>query len=179
MPWSVGIAAALQVATGLTFAVMGVVALRHGDAAQRAAERAVSAQGFTSDVLQQVGFNFRESAAAATLPLGIAAVLAALGGLNAAGSVPARTATFVLQPLLFVVGSLVTSAQVFASRQLHTALSRLPHGGDVDSSRVVESAVAEFPPWFSPLVIARFLLVSIGSIAVILLLAIPSSSSYF
>lgn len=181
MPWTVALAAALQAATAVTFVAMTFLALRHGDDAQKAAEAEVAAQGLPSDLLVRGRVNFRETAMEGLLPLAIAGVLAVLAALNLAGIDVGRVLSWVLQPIVLLLGGVVTAGQVFAMRQLQTAFAS---SGDEDLARldvakVIAAAVGEFPGWFRPMVVGRFLLVTAGSVVIVLLLAVSASSSHY
>ena len=43
----------------------------------------------------------------------------------------------------------------------------------------MEAATRAFPSWFRVVVVLRFVLVTLGSFVVAILLALPSASSYF
>ncbi|MDQ3895852.1 MAG: hypothetical protein M3326_01160 [Actinomycetota bacterium] len=181
MPWTVAVASALQIATAGTFVVMTVLALRYGGEGQHAAEEAVTAQGLPGDLLARGRVNFRESTSEAGIPIAIAAVLVALAALNLASVNIGRVLSWAVQPILMLLGGFVTGSQVFAIRQLKSAFAR--SGDDelarIDVERTVAAAVAVFPRWFRPMVLARFLLVTAGSALVIVLLAVPMSSSHY
>jgi hypothetical protein len=157
-----------------TFVAMAALARLRGDDAQAAAEAAVAEQGVAPEVLAARGVNFRESALELCLPLAIALALAALATLNLAGEGIGRTLSFVFQPLLLVAGGFVTGSQVFAVRDIESAFRR---SGDptlqaIDVNRLVDAALSAFPRGFRGLVVARFLLVTLGSAAVIVVLAL-------
>jgi hypothetical protein len=164
-----------------TFIVMAFVAYRFGLAAQRAAEVEVVRQGHAAELLIRGRVKFRETGAGLALPLGIALVLAALATLNLAGNETARVTTWAFQSLLFVVGGYITAGQVFAVRFVESAFRK---SGDedlaqVDVKRLMEAATRAFPAWFRKVVVLRFGLVTIGSFALVILLALPSATSYF
>jgi hypothetical protein len=160
---------------------MTVLALRRGSDAQEAAEAEVVAQGLSHDLLVRGRVNFGEGAREALIPLAIAGVLAGLAGSNLAGIGAGRVLSWVVQPLLMLLGGIVTGGQVFATRQVRSAFAE---SGDaelarVDVAKVMAAAVSVFPRWFRPLLVGRFLLVTAGSAAVVVLLAVPASSSHY
>jgi len=86
-----------------------------------------------------------------------------------------------LHPIVFLLGGVVTVGQVFATRQVRSAFVR---SGDeqlarVDVARVMAAAVGAFLRWFRAVVVVRFLLITFGSVVVIVLLTLPSSSSHY
>jgi hypothetical protein len=165
----------------MTFVAMTFLALCDGDDARKAAEAEVAAQGLPRDLLVRGRLNFRETAMEGLLPLAIAGVLAVLAALNLAGIGVGRVLSWVLQPIVLLLGGVVTGGQVFATRQLQMAFTG---SGDEDLARldvvkVVAAAVGEFPRWFRPMVVGRFVLVTAGSVVIIVLLAVSASSSHY
>ena len=181
MAWPVVLASVLQFTTALTFVAMGWIAHVRGSSAQAAAETEAMRQGFSKDLLVRGKVNFKESRAELSLPLLIAVVLTALALLNVAGSNAGRVATWAFHSILLLAGGLVTGQQVFAVRFVGSAFSK---SGDADLARVdvdalIDAATGAFPHWFRSVVAIRFVLVTVGSLVVILALALPSASSHF
>ncbi len=166
--------AVLQYATAATFAVIGLTAYRHGDAAQRAAEDEVTRQGFSPDLLTRHRVRVAESLAELVFPLAIAAVLAVMATLTLAAPGPGRTVTWILQPILLLAGGFITGNQVFVNRFVAAAFRRSPdtEARAVDIGAVLDAASGAFPRWLRPLIVIRFLLVTFGSVAVLLLLLV-------
>jgi hypothetical protein len=181
MPVPVILAAALQLLLATTFVVLPVTVLRHGGAAQRAAETEVHRQGASPDVLARSGIGFAEKAWEFWLALGIATLLATLAGLTLAGSGAGRLLSWIVEPLVLVGVGLVCAGQVFAAHYTRVAFARSndPAVRALDASAVVGAAGAALPTWVRPLVLARFALVVLGSPAVIALLALPAAGRYF
>ena len=160
---------------------MAWIAYLRGPSSQTAAETEVLRQGFSKDLLVRGNVNLKESRAELAVPLLIAVALAALALLNIAGSHTGRTATWVFQSILLLVGGFVTGQQVFAVRFVRSAFAK---SGDADLTRVdvdalIVAATLAFPRWFRHVVAIRFTLVTVGSLLVILLLAFPSADSHF
>lgn len=174
-----GLIAALQYATAVTFLVIGLAAYRYGAAGQRAVEAEVTRQGFPVEILTRHGVRIEESFAELMLPLGIAAILASLATLNLAAPDVGRTATWIIQPILLVAGGYITASQVFAVRLVEAAFrkSQDPDTRAVDVRRVMEAATAAFPVWLRPMIVTRFILVTLGSVFVLLLLGVSRASS--
>jgi hypothetical protein len=108
------------------------------------------------------------------LPLGIAVILATLATLDLAAPAIGRTATWILQPILLIAGGPITAGQVFTVRFVEAAFrkSRDCAARAVDVRRLMEAASAALPAWLRPMVVTRFVLVTLGSALVLLLLAV-------
>jgi hypothetical protein len=70
---------------------------------------------------------------------------------------------------------------VFAARFLESAFK---NSGDatlaaIDVQAFVDAATGAYPAWFPYVVNARFALTTLGSLLVIILLAVPSANAYF
>jgi hypothetical protein len=168
-------AAMLPLLLGTTFLIMAVIAHRYGNGAQRAAEAEVVKQGFTAGVLARNGVRFEESGVETLLLVGIALGLATLASLNLAGSDTGRILSWIFQPMLLVAGGGITAGQVFTVRYIEAAFKK---SDDATLQRInirafVDAAKSAFPFWLGYLVLARFVLVTVGSLFVIILLAVP------
>jgi len=180
-PGSVTLAAVLQLLLAATFLIMPTVAYLYGARAQAAAEAEVVRQGFPAEILARNHVNFGEGAAGLVLAVAIALALVALAGLNLAGNAAGRIGSWILQPLLLVAGGLVESRQVFAARFLASAFKS---SGDatlagINVKAFVAAATDAYPAWFPYVVNARFVLTTLGSLLIIILLAVPSANAYF
>jgi hypothetical protein len=163
----------LQLLLAGTFVVMPVVAYRYGTAAQRAADADAMRQGLPAGSLAEHGIRMEESKAEMMLPLAIALVLAVLASLNLAGAGAGRTLTWILQPLMLLAGGFVTAGQVFVVRYVEAAVRKStdPVLRGVDVNSFISAAQAKFPAWVRPVVITRFVLATVGSALIIVLLA--------
>ncbi|WP_067824833.1 hypothetical protein [Actinomadura kijaniata] len=159
---------ALQILTALTYLAVPLVGHRHGAAAQRAAETEIRRQGRTPAVLAEHGLDFTASKASVAVSVMIAAGLAALAVLNLADQ---PLPTWILQPILLVAGGFITTSQVFVDRYVENALRR-SDTATIDVKALMGAAKEVFPGWFRPLVIARFLLTTVGSLAILVSLAV-------
>jgi hypothetical protein len=180
-PGSVTFAAVLQLLLAATFLIMPTLAYLYGTRAQAAAEADVARQGFPADVLARNHINFGEGAVGLVVAVAIAVALVALASLNLAGNPAGRIGSWILQPLLFIAGVLILSRQVFTARFLASAFKR---SGDatlagIDVQAFVDAATGAYPAWFPYVVSARFGLATMGSLLIIVLLAVPSASAYF
>jgi hypothetical protein len=176
MPEPAAAAAMLQAALAVTFLVIPIFAYHCGTDAQRAADAAARAQGCAAGVLGRHGVRFDERGAEMVLPIGIAAALAALAALNATGSDAGQPLSLVFQPILFVAGGAVTAGQVFPVRSTRLLLAKAKADDAalrrLDVAAVIAAAQNAFPWWIRPLIMARFLLVTAGSLAIVGLLAV-------
>ncbi|NEA36605.1 hypothetical protein [Streptomyces sp. SID13031] len=181
MPVTVIVTAVLLSVLGLTFCLIPLVAYRHGDAAERAAEHEVARQGFPSEVLAQHRVQFKESGLETLFPFGIAAVLFIVAGLDLAGVGPARVASWVVAGILLVVGGFITAGQLFATRYIEAAFKRSkdPAVRNIDARAIIEVAGKVFPSWLRPVQIVRFVLTTVGSAVVIVLLMTTAASVHF
>jgi hypothetical protein len=175
------LASSIQLATAASFLCIAVSARFYGSRAQAAAEADVVRQGYRARLLVEARVRFVESTIELTLPLLIGAIVGTLGVLNLMGSAPSRTMTWVVQTVLLLAGGFITLQQVFASRFVRSAFLKSRdeslHRIDVDS--FMREAAAAFPTWFRPLVVVRFGLVTLGSLLVMVLLAMPAAQSHF
>jgi hypothetical protein len=174
-------ASLLQFLLAATFLIMAFVAYRYGTDAQRAAEAEVAKQGFPTGFLAQHRVRFEESGVEAVLPVAIAVCLATLASLNLAGSEVGRILTWIAQPILIVGGGIITTGQVFPVRYLESAFKKSGEAAlqRIDVKAFVDAARGAFPAWLRYLVAARFVLTTVGSLFVIVLLALPSANAYF
>jgi hypothetical protein len=177
----VTIAVTLQLLLAATFLVIPITVWITGGVAQRAAEAEVIRQGHPAAVLAQHGIRFQEKAWEIALAFGIATVMAALAWLNITAHASARILSWIIEPIVLVVVGLITAGQVFAARYTQAAFGRSgdPAVRGIDARTVVAAASGAFPSWLRPLVLARFLLATLGSLLVIVLLAAPQAGAYF
>jgi hypothetical protein len=180
-PGSVTLAAVLQLLLAATFLIMPTVAFLYGARAQAAAEAEVVRQGVPADVLARNHVNFGEGAAGLVVAVAIALGLVALAALNLAGNPAGRIGSWILQPLLLVAGALILSRQVFTARFLTAAFRS---SGDaalagINVKAFVDAATDAYPAWFPYVVGARFGLATLGSLLIIVLLAVASANAWF
>jgi len=170
------VAAAQQLLLALTFAIIPFVALAYGDRVQRAAERSVADQGIDVDgeTLRRSGAQFSESRAEMLLPLGIAVLLVATATAALMELPIAWALTWVIEIALLVVVGAVTYGQVFPARYLKRAWARSDDERlrRIDVDELMRAAGREFPGWLRPLQIMRFLLATVGSVLVMILLLV-------
>jgi hypothetical protein len=163
----------LQYLLAATFAVIPVIAYRYGKQSQSAAEADVTKQGFPVSVLAQHGVKIEERAVDTLFPFAIALVLAALASLNLARLNIGHTMSWILQPIVLIGGGLVTATQVFVTQYVESVFRKSsdPVARAVDVKAFMTAATTVFPAGFRALVITRFVLTTLGSAAVLVLLA--------
>jgi len=172
-------AATLQLLLAVTFLIAPAVAHLYGAEAQAGAEAEIERQGFPARVLAENRVTFTSGAVVGrALPVAIALVLAALAVLNLRGSRIGRIATFVFQPLVLLAGGTVLAGQVFAVQFVESTFAK---SGDVTLERidvrsVMSAAMEAFPAWLPINVWTRFVLATLGSLLVLVLLASRSAS---
>ena len=175
------VASMLQFLLAATFLIIPIVAYLYGDNAQRAAEAEVVEQGFPVRVLAQHRIRFAESGVETLFPFAIAGCLATLASLNLAGSEVGRIVSWIFQPIVLVGGGFITAGQVFSVQYIESAFKK---SGDTTLQSInvrafVDAASGAFPAWLRYLVATRFVLATVGSLLVIILLAVPSANAYF
>lgn len=74
-----------------------------------------------------------------------------------------------------MLGCVIMPGEVFTTRYLEAAARKSddPELRGLDVQAVVDAAVGAFPTWFRPVITARFVLATLGSLAVVILLALP------
>lgn len=159
----------IQLLLAATFVAAATVALRRGRRAQAAAESKMRERGHDVALLSRHQVRFEESVIESLLPYGIAALLTVAAVLNINGEDAGRVLTWVVQPLLLLAGGAITYGQVFADRYVVKALTS-DGVTAADAAAVVGAARSEFPGWLRPLVVSRFLLTTLGSIVIVILL---------
>jgi hypothetical protein len=181
MPVPVVIASTLQYLLAATFLVIPVLVHTHGGRAQRAAEAVVTRHGLPAGVLAERRIKFEESVVELLFPLAIAAVLATLASFGLAGSGPGRILSWAASAILLTAGGFVTGSQVFPTRYVEAAFRKSddPALRDLDARAVIGAARDAFPAVLGPLILVRFALTTLGSLAVIILLATPAATAHF
>jgi hypothetical protein len=175
-------AAALQLLLAATFLTGFVVVLASGAHAQAAAEAELTRQGLPPGVLAAHGVRFDDSGVPQrALALVIALVLTALALLNLAGNRLGRLLSWVCHPVLIVAGGVIIPAQVFTTRVLTAAFrdSGDPVLRRVDVPALVAAAARAYPGWLPTVDLAKLVLATAGSLAVVVLLALPASRPWF
>jgi hypothetical protein len=107
--------------------------------------------------------------------------LVVLAVLNLAGNPAGRIGSWIFQPLLLIAGVLIPSRQVFTARFLASAFKNSDDAtlAGINVEAFIDAATGAYPAWFPYVVSARFALATLGSLLIILLLAVPSANAYF
>ena len=172
---SVVFAVALQLLLAATFVISAIEVLTSGVAAEAAAKAELARQGFPADVLVDQGIRFGDKGLDSTaLPIAIAVILVTLALLNLAGNRAGRLLSWIVHPILILAGSLIIPGQVFTAPLLE---STLKNSGDatlqrIDVPAVVDAAAHAYPAWLPYVAGAKLVLATLGSLSVVILLAL-------
>lgn len=180
-PSAVLSASALQLLLSATFLIIPATGRRRGPAAQRAAESEVAKQGFAPEMLARHRINFSASAGSVLAADAIGVALAALAVLNLTGDHSGRILSWIFQPILLLLGVVIMPGEVFTTRYIQAAFRE---SGDaalsgIDVAAFVDAAARAYPGWLRPVMIARLVTATAGSLLVVVLLALPSAAAYF
>ena len=169
----------LQLLLAGLFAVMLIAFRSVGPRAQRALDEAAVRQGIAPEVLVEHGVRLDEGRGAYIAGYAIAAVLASLAALNLAGSGIGRVLSWILEPAVLLGVGYVTTMQVFAIPATVAAFAKIddPRMRGLDVRAVLHAAAEALPAWYRPAIVLRWLLATVGSVAVIVLLALPSATA--
>ncbi|UBU08703.1 hypothetical protein [Nonomuraea gerenzanensis] len=169
-------ASVLQLLLAATFFLIPVVGRGRGPAAQAAAGAEVARQGLAAGLLARHRIDFGASRASVVVAMSIGGCLVVLAVLNLAGSDTGRVLTWIFQGIVFVLGCVIMPGEVFTTRYLEAAARRSgdPELRALDVAALVGAAAREYPGWFRAVVAARFALATLGSLAVIALLVLPT-----
>ncbi|GHC83890.1 hypothetical protein GCM10010349_68480 [Streptomyces flavofungini] len=152
-----------------------------GAGAQRAAEAEMAGQGIPAAVLARHRINFAAGRASVLVAVSIGLFLTALAALNLAGSGTGQLLSWIVQPIVFVLGCLIIPSEVFLTQGIRSAFNKADdpalHSVDVDA--LVDAAVSTQPAWSRYVIAARFGLATVGSLLVVILLTVPAANTYF
>ncbi|UMP04743.1 hypothetical protein [Amycolatopsis sp. EV170708-02-1] len=159
-----------------TFFAIPVVGARRGTAAQREAESELIRQGVPATVLTRYGIDFGATRGSFVLAVAIGVLFAVLATLNLAGDDMAETLTWIFQPIVLVLGCLIMPGEVFVVRGIRSTFRK---SGDavaqgIDVEALVAAVRRRFPGWLPHVILARFVLATLGSALVLVLLATSS-----
>ena len=165
-------AAVLQLLTAVPFLLSIVVVWVYGTGAQAAAEAELVRQGVPAAVLAEHGISFGANTAEIPIPAAIIAVLVAFALLNFAGKRAGRILSWLFHPVLAVAGILIVPAQLFTASYLQASFRDDPVLARIDVPALVTAAQHAMPAWLPAVDWAKLLLTTLGSVAVIVLLAL-------
>jgi hypothetical protein len=180
-PRSVTLAATLQLLLAAAFVLSVTVDLMFGADADAAAQAEVVRQGFPAGILAGNNVTFDSSAIETALPVAIILIVTTLAVLNLAGNRAGRILSWICQPLIIFGGVTLIVGQVFVTQMIEKAFqdSGDPALKSVNVQAFVDAAGHVFPAWLSAVIYAKFVLATLGSLLVIILLAVPSANIYF
>lgn len=180
-PRSVVLAAILQLLTTIPFVIGTFVVLVHGARAQAAAEAEVARQGLPPSLLAEHGISFGDNVAELPFAVAIVLALATLALLNLNGKRLGRILSWIFQLILFIAGVIIIPGQVFVAPLLESAFksSGDPALARIDVPALVDAAVQVMPGWLLYANIGKLALTTLGSVLVVVLLALPSARAYF
>ncbi|THV33487.1 hypothetical protein [Glycomyces buryatensis] len=180
-PGSVTVAVWLQILLAVALVVSAIVGAVYGADAEAAFEAELASQGLEIADLPDDSQNDFGGGAGMYTTLVVALGLLTLGLLNGAGKRPARIITWVIQPLVLVCGGFAFAGQLFLGPFLQWTFD---NSGEenleaLDAGALVDAAFAAFPAWSVAVDWAVVLLATLGSLLVIILLAVPSANAFF
>jgi hypothetical protein len=177
-PWTVTTAVWLQILLALFLVAQSVVTLMYSADAQHAADAELEDQGFTGSDLPE-GTTFEGNPISVGVPVLIALFLIVLALLNAAGKRPARLITWILQPIVLICGGFTVVSAILMASFMEAGIEAGGGPDDLDVQAYVDAAMGAYPAWTGIVTYGAAALMTLGSIAVIILLAVPSANAYF
>ncbi|GAA1693756.1 hypothetical protein GCM10009830_46920 [Glycomyces endophyticus] len=176
-PGSVSFAVWIQILLALFLAAQAVVGYLYGADAQAAAEAELEAQGYTLSDLPD-GFTFEGGGVNAIAMIGFAVVLIVLALLNGAGNRVGRILTWIVQPLVLICGGFLAFGLFAGAASLDAGLEASGTEG-LDAQALIDAAYGAYPSWTAVVDYGVIALGVLGSLLVIVLLALPASNAYF
>ncbi|MEU6249038.1 hypothetical protein [Glycomyces sp. NPDC047010] len=177
-PGSVTFAVWLQILLALLLVVQAVAGLLYGADAQSAAEAELAAQGYAVSDLPE-GTTFEGGGLNAIGPFVFAALILVLAFLNGAGNRVGRILTWIVQPLVLICGGFLAATQFFAVSFMEAGLEATGDAEGLDVQALFDAVTGAYPAWTTWVGYATFALAILGSLLVIILLAVPSANAYF
>ncbi|MCD0442784.1 hypothetical protein LO763_03995 [Glycomyces sp. A-F 0318] len=177
-PGTVTTAVWIQILLAVFLIAQSVAGLLYGADAQAAAEDELAAQGHAMSDLPQ-GTTFESNGIAAYAPIAAAALIIVLALLNGAGNRPSRVVTWVVQPLVLVCGGFITVTQLFAAQFMEAGIEAAGGAEGLDAQALMDAVNGAYPAWTAVASYGVLVLGTLGAVAVIVLLAVPSANAYF
>ncbi|MFI2234484.1 hypothetical protein [Nocardia testacea] len=143
------VTAALALIVAAAFVSMPLVRHRYGAAAMASAQRELARQRVRTTALAEQGMRFDASGHEWAAPVGIAAVLLAVAGVNLAGPGWAGTVSVVVFALVLLGNAVIVYSNLTAVRSVRAAFARKndPELLRVDVPALLAAAEAGFPGW--------------------------------
>jgi fumarate reductase subunit C len=179
-PGSVTLAVWLQILLAVFLLAQTVVSFVYGPAAGDAAADALEAQGVAASDLPE-GTSFEPGAGALAFNVVLAVGLCILAALNGAGKRPARIITWIVQPIMLVCTLAGLASTLFMTQFLTYMFesSGDPTLETLDVEAIVDAVTGAYPAWTAVLSWGALALGLLGSLLVIILLAVPSANAFF
>ncbi|MQM27055.1 hypothetical protein [Glycomyces albidus] len=179
-PGSVSLAVWLQILLAVFLLAQTVVSFVYGADAGAAAEDALEAQGVAVSDLPQ-GTTFEPGVGALAFNVVLAVGLLLLAAFNGAGKRPARIITWIVQPIILLCTLAGLASTLFMTQFLTYAFE---NSGDptleaLDVEAIVDAVTGAYPAWTAVLSWGALVLGVLGSLLVIILLAVPSANAFF
>lgn len=142
-------AAVLASVVAAAFVSMPLVRHRYGAAAMASAQRELTRQRVRTSALAEHGMRFDASGHESAAPLGIAAMLLVVAGVNLAGSSWAGAVSVVVFTLVLLGNSVIVYSNLTAAKSVRAAFARKndPELLRVDVPALLAAAEAGFPGW--------------------------------
>lgn len=175
-PRPVILATILQMLVALAFLSVPILGLVYGSASQAAAEAELTRQGVSPAVLTEFGIAFDESGIATLVPAAVALILVTLALRNLVGSRTSRVLTWFFLPLVLVGNYLIMASNAAAVQTLQSVFKDHPTARNINVQALLDASGGAYPTWVPFLQDARFVVVTAGSLLIIVLLALRSAS---
>ncbi|MGW0802589.1 hypothetical protein [Nonomuraea sp. NPDC002799] len=173
-PRAVTLAGILQLLFAAAFLIAPVAGLFFGADVQAAAEAELARQGLSPSLLEQHGLHFDEGGYALVIPVTTAVIAALLAWLNLAGKRAGRILTLIIQPIFLALDVFIFTSQAAQTEYLQNIL-----GEGANAQAILDAAERAYPAWLLPLSDGRLFFTPPASIAIVILLLLPSARAYF
>lgn len=173
-PRTVTFAGVLQLLFALAFLIAPVAGLIYGADVQAAAEAELARQGLSPSVLAENNVHFDEGGYALVLPVSTAVIAAILAWLNLAGKRAGRILTLIVQPIFLALDVFILTSQAAKVEYLQAIL-----GDGANAQAVLDASSGVYPAWLLAVSDGRLVCTPLISLAVIVLLLLPSARAYF
>lgn len=180
-PWTVTTAVWLQILLGVFLVASAVTNLLYGPDAQAAAEAELEAQGVDLADVPEGILTYDQGVGPLIVTIVVALGLVVLALLNRGGNRPARIITWIVQPIVLICGAVLFAGQFVGEQMMQMAVENA--GSDAlanaDMGAVVDAAYGAYPAWTAVFSYGVLVLATLGSLVIIILLAVPSANAYF
>ncbi|MGJ6964396.1 hypothetical protein ACSDR0_21030 [Streptosporangium sp. G11] len=141
--------AVMQLLVAAAFVSIPLVRHRYGATAMAGAQAELERQGVRPTVLAENGMRFDAGGHETAAPVTVAAVMAALAGLNVLGGDWAGPLTWIFQSLVLAANCLILYSQLTAEKSVRAAFQRKgdPTLASIDVPALLKAAEDGFPAW--------------------------------